>query len=180
MGSLRVGRRLKSFLEVLRFVVTEYRAVRSHGDLIRVENYVFFWEVFGRRWESLRLRRHLTGIWRSDLRNCNASQLKCNFSKQTIILWCVFEGQLTVYRYLRQLSEVTPSPAAREVHRPTTKSARTPTDKSVWGIIKVNECVQKWTQTRAQPDLHNLPRMVSATAARSLPSTHAGGRITVV
>ena len=42
MGSLRVGRCLKSFLEVLRFVVTEYRAVRSHGDLIRVENYVFF------------------------------------------------------------------------------------------------------------------------------------------
>ena len=34
MGSLRVGRCLKSFLEVLRFVVTEYRAVRSHGDLI--------------------------------------------------------------------------------------------------------------------------------------------------
>ena len=42
MGSLRDGKCLKSFLEVLRFVVTEYRAVRSHGDLIRVENYVFF------------------------------------------------------------------------------------------------------------------------------------------
>ena len=42
MGFLGVGRCLKSFLEVLRFVVTEYRAVRSHGDLIRVENYVFF------------------------------------------------------------------------------------------------------------------------------------------
>ena len=37
MESLWVGRCLKSFLEVLRFVVTEYRAVRSHGDLIREE-----------------------------------------------------------------------------------------------------------------------------------------------
>ena len=59
--------------------MTEYRAVRSHGDLIRVENYVFLREVFGRHWESLRLRRHLTGIWRSDLRNCNPSQLKAVF-----------------------------------------------------------------------------------------------------
>ena len=41
MGFLGVGRCLKSFLEVLRFVVTEYRAVRSHGDLIHVENYDF-------------------------------------------------------------------------------------------------------------------------------------------
>ena len=41
MRFLRVGRCLKSFLEVLRFVVTEYRAVRSHGDLIHVENYDF-------------------------------------------------------------------------------------------------------------------------------------------
>ena len=50
MGSLRVGRCLKSLLEVLRFVVTEYRAVRSHGDLIRVENYVSFLKVI---WEAL-------------------------------------------------------------------------------------------------------------------------------
>ena len=41
MGVLGVGRCLKSFLEVLRFVVTEYRAVRSHGDLIHIENYDF-------------------------------------------------------------------------------------------------------------------------------------------
>ena len=41
MKFLGVGRCLKSFLEVLRFVVTEYRAVRSHGDLIHVENYDF-------------------------------------------------------------------------------------------------------------------------------------------
>ena len=41
MEFLGVGRCLKSFLEVLRFVVTEYRAVRSHGDLIHVENYDF-------------------------------------------------------------------------------------------------------------------------------------------
>ena len=34
MGSPWVGRCLKSFLEVLRFVVTEYRAVGSQGDLI--------------------------------------------------------------------------------------------------------------------------------------------------
>ena len=31
MGSLRLGRCLKSFLEVLRFVVTEYRAVEATG-----------------------------------------------------------------------------------------------------------------------------------------------------
>ena len=47
MGSLRDGRCLKSFLEVLRFVVTEYRAVRSHGDLIRVENNIFFESYLG-------------------------------------------------------------------------------------------------------------------------------------
>ena len=41
MGSLRDGRCLKSFLEVLRFVVTEYRAVSNHGDLNRNENYDF-------------------------------------------------------------------------------------------------------------------------------------------
>ena len=41
MGSLSVGRCLKSFLEVLRFVVTEYRAVGSHGDPIRDRNCSF-------------------------------------------------------------------------------------------------------------------------------------------
>ena len=41
MGFLGVGRCLKSFLEVLAFVVTEYRAARSHGDLIRVGNHNF-------------------------------------------------------------------------------------------------------------------------------------------
>ncbi len=35
MGSLRVGRCLKTFLEVVRFFVTEYRAVGSHGDPFR-------------------------------------------------------------------------------------------------------------------------------------------------
>ena len=38
MGSLGLGRGLKSFVEVLRFVVTEYRGVGSHGDLIRNQN----------------------------------------------------------------------------------------------------------------------------------------------
>ena len=56
MGSLRVGRCLKSFLEVLRFVVTEYRAVRSHGDLIRNENHDF-------QLNSLQHETHLGAIW---------------------------------------------------------------------------------------------------------------------
>ena len=41
MRSPRVGRGLKSFLEVVRFFVTEYRAVGSHGDPIRKQNYDF-------------------------------------------------------------------------------------------------------------------------------------------
>ena len=41
MGSLWVGRCLKSFLEVLRFVVSEYRAVGSHRDPIRDQNHDF-------------------------------------------------------------------------------------------------------------------------------------------
>ena len=56
MGSPRVGRCLKSFLEVLRFVVTEYRAVRSHGDLIRNENYDF-------QLNSLQRETYLEAIW---------------------------------------------------------------------------------------------------------------------
>ena len=63
MGSMRVGRCLKSFLEVLRFVVTEYCAVRSHGDLIRVENYVFclrgIWEALGELEAEEASDRHL-------------------------------------------------------------------------------------------------------------------------
>ena len=39
MGSLGLGRGLKSFVEVLRFVVTEYRGVGSHGDPIRDKSY---------------------------------------------------------------------------------------------------------------------------------------------
>ena len=39
MGSLGVGRCLKSFLEVVRFFVTEYQAVGSHGDPIRARNH---------------------------------------------------------------------------------------------------------------------------------------------
>ena len=62
MGSLRVGRCLKSFLEVLRFVVTEYRAVRSHGDLIRVD-FLFFlrgiWEALGELEAEEASDRHL-------------------------------------------------------------------------------------------------------------------------
>ena len=38
IGSLGLGRGLKSFVEVLRFVVTDYRGVGSHGDLIRDRN----------------------------------------------------------------------------------------------------------------------------------------------
>ena len=41
MGSLGLGSGLKSFVEVLRFVVTEYRRVGSHGDPIRDQSYDF-------------------------------------------------------------------------------------------------------------------------------------------
>ena len=41
MGFLGVGRCLKSFLEVVRFFVTEYRVVGSHGDPIRDRNHGF-------------------------------------------------------------------------------------------------------------------------------------------
>ena len=41
IGFLGLGRGLKSLGEVLRFVVTEYRGVGSHGDLIRDQNVVF-------------------------------------------------------------------------------------------------------------------------------------------
>ena len=55
---LSVGRCLKSFLEVLRLVVTEYHAVGSHGDLIRDQNCVLenIWETSG---------GHMGDIWRS-------------------------------------------------------------------------------------------------------------------
>ena len=56
MGYLRDGRCLKSFLEVLRFVVTECRAVRSHGELIRDENYDF-------QLNSLQPETYLGAIW---------------------------------------------------------------------------------------------------------------------
>ena len=39
MCFLGLGRGLKSFVEVLRFVVTEYRAVGSHGYPIRDKSY---------------------------------------------------------------------------------------------------------------------------------------------
>ena len=38
MGSPRVGRCLKSFLEVARFTVTKYGVVGSHGELTRCRN----------------------------------------------------------------------------------------------------------------------------------------------
>ena len=59
MGSPWVGRCLKSFLEVLRFVVTEYRAVRSHGDPIRDQNCGLgnIWETSGGIWGAS------GGIW---------------------------------------------------------------------------------------------------------------------
>ena len=38
---LGLGRGLKSLVEVLRFVVTEYRGVGSHGDPICDESYDF-------------------------------------------------------------------------------------------------------------------------------------------
>ena len=41
MGSLGLGRGLKSLGEVLRFVVTEYQTVGSHGDPICDESYDF-------------------------------------------------------------------------------------------------------------------------------------------
>ena len=41
MGSLGLGRGLKSFVEVLRFVVTEYRGVGSDEDPIRDQSYDF-------------------------------------------------------------------------------------------------------------------------------------------
>ena len=41
MGFLGLGRGLKSFVEVLRFVVTEYRGVWSHGDPIRDQVMIF-------------------------------------------------------------------------------------------------------------------------------------------
>ena len=41
MRSLGLGRSLKSFVEVLRFVVTEYRGVGSHGDPTRDQSYDF-------------------------------------------------------------------------------------------------------------------------------------------
>ena len=67
MGFLGVGRCLKSFLEVLRFVVTEYRAVGSHGDLIHVENYDFqlnfsqYETYLGAIWGTS--GRHMGDIW---------------------------------------------------------------------------------------------------------------------
>ena len=58
IGSLGLGRGLKSFVEVLRFVVTEYRGVGSHGDPIRDQNCVLenIWETSG---------GHIGDIWRS-------------------------------------------------------------------------------------------------------------------
>ena len=56
MEFLGVGRCLKSFLEVLRFVVTEYHAVGSHGDLIRNENCNF-------QLNSLQHETYLGAIW---------------------------------------------------------------------------------------------------------------------
>ena len=58
IGFLRVRRCLKSFLEVLRFVVTEYHAVGSHGDPISDQNCVLenIWETSG---------GHIGDIWRS-------------------------------------------------------------------------------------------------------------------
>ena len=41
IGFLGLGRGLKSLGEVLRFVVTEYRGVGSHGDPIRDQSYDF-------------------------------------------------------------------------------------------------------------------------------------------
>ena len=42
MESLGLGRGLKRLVEGLRFVVTEYRGVGSHGDLIRDQNVFFY------------------------------------------------------------------------------------------------------------------------------------------
>ena len=39
MGSGRPGRYLKSFLEAVRFIVTHYGPVASHGDPIHDQNY---------------------------------------------------------------------------------------------------------------------------------------------
>ena len=59
MGSPRVGRCLKIFLEVVRFVVAEYRAVGSHGDPIRDQNCGLgnIWETSGGIWDAS------GGIW---------------------------------------------------------------------------------------------------------------------
>ena len=97
MGSLRVGRCLKSFLEVLRFVVTEYRAMGSHGDLIRDQNCGLgnIWETSGGIWgasrgireASERLPWRLLGLRdprrvraRRGHKKLNMSQLKCKSS----------------------------------------------------------------------------------------------------
>ena len=53
---------LKSFLEVVRFTVTKYGAVGSHGDLIRVEISIFLkviWEALGELEAEEASDRHL-------------------------------------------------------------------------------------------------------------------------
>ena len=60
MGSPRVGRCLKSFLEVMRFFVIEYRAVGNQGDPICNQNYDFgrkIWQSYGRHLGGLGSQR---------------------------------------------------------------------------------------------------------------------------
>ena len=103
MGSPWVGRCLKSFLEVLRFDVTEYRAMGSHRDPIRNQNRGLgnSWETSGGIWEANeRLSGRLLGLrWlrevkaRRGFKKLNTPQLKCKSSFNMLILRFVFEGR---------------------------------------------------------------------------------------
>ena len=69
----------------------------------------------------------------SSLKWCH-SRTKCKSSFKMLILRCVFEGHITVDCYLRQLMLTGSVDALPEQSRALINTARTPTDKSVWGI----------------------------------------------
>ena len=70
MGSPRVGRFLKSFLEVVRFVVTKYHAVGSHGDSIH-DRLQQFWDHSDHFWDNF-IHDRLQQIFKSFLRGVRA------------------------------------------------------------------------------------------------------------
>ena len=96
-------------------IVSSYWS-HQHIDHIIISHLKTIWDTFGihlgGHLGDLRLRRHLGGIWRSDLRDWNSVKLKCKSSIHCWISRSVFESrchqvwQVTLENHPRQQGRI--------------------------------------------------------------------------